>query len=464
MANKTQEAGLQPVSWQTRKLRTITLFVTASSIVWHAQTMSKSHDLDEFLVCGRKANAPLVAFSILASCIGGSATIGMAGLAWQCGTPAFWWLGTGVIGLIILGLFVAKKYRQTGARTMPEIIAHYLGPQCAYISALLILFANVAIIAAQFSAMGLIVASLTGIGSTPALLLSALCLLSYTFLGGQQAVMRSDLWQFCVLFGALLLAFGFLCQNSACQAALLSSPIQIVNENFSWSRFRYFLIIIGTTYIICPMLCGRILSAKNGKTARNGALWAALGLTIVAVLITAIGIALQGLELGNIAPQKALTTGIAMILPEWGAYAVTLGLLSAIVSSADSCLLTAAAVGANDLNKAGGLQKIRIWLVLVTFGAVLIALHGKSLIGLLLAANDIFVAGMVGPTFVALMAGPQQGARRRGFLLAMLLGGLLGIGGATSGNPDYSMAGFGLALGISCFSALPWLTPAFCKK
>lgn len=416
-------------------------------------------DLDEYLVCGRKASTRLVAFSILASCIGGSATIGMAGLAWQCGTPAFWWLGAGVIGLILLGFFVAPKMRAARARTLPEVILAYLGPHCAWLCALLILLSNIAIIAAQFSALGIMLASLTGLRQNTALLLCSLALLAYTFLGGQKAVMKSDIWQFLILLGSLLLAFTFLLQEPACLDALRQTPLEAINADFSFSRLCYYLIILGGSFVIGPMLSGRILSAKDGQAARNGALLAALALALVAALITAIGIALQGISLGNIAPQDALAAGIAKALPSWAGAAITIGLISAVVSSADSCLLTAASVGANDLTgkKLGrGILSIRVWLVLIAAGSALLALNGKSLIALLLVANDIYVAGVVAPVFVAILTGRQTGWRRASFLCAMFLGGSFGLVAAATGEPSCSLIGFGAAASLSCLTILPW--------
>ena len=54
-----------------------------------------------FFVNSRSSGALITGTSILASCVGGSATIGMVGLAWLIGTPAFWWLGSGVCGLLL---------------------------------------------------------------------------------------------------------------------------------------------------------------------------------------------------------------------------------------------------------------------------------------------------------------------------------------------------------------------------
>ena len=77
----------------------------------------------DFFVNGRSSGAWHTGFSLIASCIGGSATMGMAGLAWQVGTPAFWWLGSGACGLALLTFFLAEKVRASGACTMPEMVA-----------------------------------------------------------------------------------------------------------------------------------------------------------------------------------------------------------------------------------------------------------------------------------------------------------------------------------------------------
>ena len=82
---------------------------------------------DAFFVNSRASGPWQVGISIIASCVGGSATLGMAGLAWQAGTPAFWWLGGGACGLFVLTLFLAKKVRESGAHTMPEMVDAFLG-------------------------------------------------------------------------------------------------------------------------------------------------------------------------------------------------------------------------------------------------------------------------------------------------------------------------------------------------
>ena len=70
-------------------------------------TARRAPDKETYFVNGRRSSANVVALSIVASCVGGSATMGMAGLAWQVGTPAIWCLLSGAAGLVLLSLFLA---------------------------------------------------------------------------------------------------------------------------------------------------------------------------------------------------------------------------------------------------------------------------------------------------------------------------------------------------------------------
>ena len=77
----------------------------------------------------RKSKTHQVGFSIIASCVGGSATVGMCGLAYAVGTPALWWLLSGAAGLVVLRLFMVPRIRSRGsALTMPEICLLYTSP------------------------------------------------------------------------------------------------------------------------------------------------------------------------------------------------------------------------------------------------------------------------------------------------------------------------------------------------
>lgn len=64
--------------------------------------------------------------------------------------------------------------------------------QATKICALIIVAAWTSILAAQFSSMGSIVSQMSAISAIDALLLGSCVIVCYTILGGQSAVMKSD--------------------------------------------------------------------------------------------------------------------------------------------------------------------------------------------------------------------------------------------------------------------------------
>ncbi len=88
----------------------------------------KHKDFEEFVVAGRRYGAGVVGVSIVASCVGASATIGMTGLAFSSGTPAFWWLGSGAVGLLVLSTLLARKVRRSNVFTLPDMAEKFISP------------------------------------------------------------------------------------------------------------------------------------------------------------------------------------------------------------------------------------------------------------------------------------------------------------------------------------------------
>ena len=109
----------------------------------------KAKEADDFFVAGRKGSSLFIVGSLLATIIGGSATVGMAGLGFQRGLTGAWWLLAGSVGLIILGAFFAGKIRQFALYTLPELIEKQYDRRMALASSVLIVIAWIAIIAAN---------------------------------------------------------------------------------------------------------------------------------------------------------------------------------------------------------------------------------------------------------------------------------------------------------------------------
>lgn len=418
---------------------------------------------DAFFVNSRRSGAWLVGISIIASCVGGSATIGMAGLAWQAGTPAFWWLGSGACGLVFLCVFLARKVRSSGATTMPEMADHWLGSDsiCGFsprrLVALIIVPAWLAILAAQFTAMASLVAALTGMSSAAALAVGAALIAAYSALGGQAAVMRSDMPQFFILaLGLLLALFWLLGANGGSPEHFDLSAVQLTNGEFPPSRLYYFLAVLGGSYVVCPMLFGRLLSARDERAAVNGCRIAIIGLVAFALLVTAIGLAARGMVSADCPPDQVMSA-LMRIMPTYVVLPLLLSLLSAVLSSADSCLITASTVLCNDLlPNARGVTaaRCRAAALVLGFCGYILATSGRGILDLLLMANDIYVSGVVAPVFFAMLLPRHLAPHAWVSLLALAVGGVLGLAGSITGSHSLVYLGMGISGGMILIWAL----------
>ena len=125
------------------------------------------------------------------------------------------------------------------------------------------------ILAAQFSALAAIIAPLTGMSFFMSLVMGAAAVVLYTAVGGQAAVMKSDILQYLIMLVALLIVLVVGIYHGGA-ASILAEPVVAVNAAFTVSDFTYFMVIIGGSYVVCPMLFGRFLSARDAAAARRG--------------------------------------------------------------------------------------------------------------------------------------------------------------------------------------------------
>ncbi len=409
--------------------------------------VKKAGSFQDFVLAGRRQGVSMVSFSLMASCIGGSATVGVVGMAYALGFPAFWWLGSGAAGLLILGFFLANKLRKYDASTLPDLAGALLGKRTRPLVSLIIVPAWLGITAAQFVAIAKILQPLTGMDQTMTIMACAFTVTVYATLGGQLSVLKTDFWQFLILSAALIASMGYLYVSQP--LPLSAFKMEFLNAQFSAHKLAYYMLIMGGSYVVCPMLFSRLFTARTPRTARLATLGASLGLVAMSLVITAIGLwaafYLPGIENGD----NVLTGAIVGQLPGILRVLLIFGLLAAITSSADSCLLTVGSIIEHDLFGKRRVGNIRLQILVCGILSALIAWRQPDIIGLLLDATTIFTAGVVAPVAVGLIAAPRRQMSQSWAMAAVLGGGILGIWSGYNGNIDLAMLGVGLSAALS---------------
>lgn len=410
----------------------------------------KVKNFDDYVVAGRKQSSPLVFMSLMATVLGASATVGIAARAESIGFAAFWWLAVGAIGFWFQAAFLSKPVHDLDVRTLPEIAEKTVGKTGRKLVALIIAVSWIGIIAAQFAAVaGFIGLVLGHDAGTQSVLITAVIVIVYTLLGGQLSVVRTDALQFGILtlgfFAAAVYLFGGFsgAENAALQTAgtLAASSstagnaglatfgnFNLLNEKFVASDLAIMLFTIGGAYFLGPDVISRNLVAKDATSARKAVVAGSFAILAFSVIIV-----LLGMWAATYAPATAgsatnplfrLASGV---LPLPLAALLSVGLLSALLSSADTCLINSAAIFGSDILNTRRISVVRISVVVIGIIATYLALQGKDIIGLLTMAYSVYTPGIVAPLAVAIIAHKRFKVKKTLWYAGVIIGGLFGL-------------------------------------
>lgn len=410
----------------------------------------KVKNFDDYVVAGRKQSSPFVFMSLMATVLGASATVGIAARAESIGFAAFWWLGVGAIGFWFQAAFLSKPVHDLDVRTLPEIAEKTVGKTGRKLVAFIIAISWIGIIAAQFAAVaGFIGLVLGHDAGTQSVLITAVIVIVYTLLGGQLSVVRTDALQFGILtlgfFAVAIYLFGGFSGTEiaaivngtaasangtvASSAGLATfSNFSLLNEKFGFADLAMMLFTIGGAYFLGPDVISRNLVAKDSTSARKAVVAGSF-----AILVFSVVIVLLGMWAATYAPNAAgssvnplfrLASGV---LPLPLAALLSVGLLSALLSSADTCLINSAAIFGSDILNTRRISVVRLLVVAIGIIATYLALQGKDIIGLLTMAYSVYTPGIVAPLAVAIIAHKKFSIKKSLWYAGVVVGGLFGL-------------------------------------
>lgn len=367
-----------------------------------------------YFVADRSGTTPAVTASLLATIIGGSSTVGLAGLGYSRGLVGAWWMLVGVIGLFALSLSIARKVRRYDVYTLPEMLEQqYGGTSLKIVASVLIATAWLGIIAAQFIAAGKILSALWPGHFDMLMIIAAGVCITYTVLGGQYSILRTDFIQsFFILSGIAISVVAGISAAGGMTGMEGKLPLSHfafpTSPDFSAMNLMTFLFFVGATFLVGPDIYSRIFCARNPSTARKSLALTAIIMIPIAFSITLIGMAARVL-LPGISPETALPSLVMTCLPIGLNGLVMAALLAAVMSSADTCILTTSTILSADvigpctgshMTETRLLMTSRIMALIVGFVALFIALKIRGIIASLLLGYTIYSGGLIIPVLL----------------------------------------------------------------
>ena len=433
----------------------------------------------DYYVAGRSIGPLVMMATVCATIIGGSGLMGRAGVAYSSGFKAVLTALPYLLGMFLFSGISGRisdigiKYDVT---SIPDLFSRRFGKTAKIILAAMVAFTMMGTVASQVTATATIINMLggsIGLSYEVGALIACVVFIVYTATSGLFGVVYTDVLQFymLLLFVYILIPVASLRQVGGFAAFTANLDPSLVKPYINGS-------ILGdiVTYLVFTMagaeMWQRAFAAKNRGAAKKGMF---LGTTVYGVTIALVffmGIVAHQIIGSDILDSYGTTDAVVpalaiRVLPIGLTGLALAGILSVIMSTADSYLLVSVQTCVHDIGKTfvpgmkdkTEIKLSRIFAVVLTLGALVIALYIKNAYNILMFAWSFYAAAAGLPAFAALF---WRKATSAGVIAGMVSGFVVCVGWKLAGQP------FGLGSTvpgtIACAIALVAVSLATCKN
>jgi len=450
--------------------------------------MRRNASAEDYFVSGRDMGRWHIGLSVVATDVGGGFSIGLGGLGFAMGLSGSWMLFTGLIGAWLAAVVLIPRVYKVGSAkrllTFPQLFGHFYDHRVALVAGVISVIGYLGFTSSQILAGAkLASAAVEGLDLGTALLIMGGIAIGYTVLGGMNAVIHTDTVQWIVL----LLGLTFVALPMAWQAvggwdaiAATVGPEMLALDNVRPVMLLNWAITIIPIWFVGMTLYQRIYASRSEREAKQA--WFIAGLfewPVMAFLGVSLGLlarvaAEQGLfselfPLGAAAmdPEIGLPLLLRTILPVGLMGIVLAAYFSAILSTADSCLMAASGNlltdivhrKRDDVPVKRQLRLSQLFTLLLGLVALALAATMENVLALMLHSYAFMVSGLLVPLVAAVFFGQRD---QRAALAAMIVGGSTTLALTLSGTTlpaglDANL--FGIAASTLCFITVARLAP-----
>lgn len=318
----------------------------------------RQRDIDDYFVAGRRMGPFTIGCLWLASWVGGASIVGSSSRAYELGVTGIWYVLALALGCLLFGLLLAARVKRLGDAsrhlTYPDFIEEHYDGRTRVIATVTTVLAFTAYSAGQLVAAGAILQVLLGWDYSQALMLASAIVILYTATGGYLAVTYTDWIQFVLLFvGIVLIGIPIAIQQAGTWSDLHTAlpPSYFDPGAWGWGRIVALSASIVLSFFVAMDSYSRSFAARDESAARNGALLAVVFMLPIAVGATWLGMAAAALFPGTENSSGILTLFVLETFPVGLKGLVLVGVLAAVMSSADISILTASANYTRDIHQ-----------------------------------------------------------------------------------------------------------------
>ncbi len=410
--------------------------------------MRKNKSKEDYFVGGRSMSAGHIGLSVVATDVGGGFSIGLGGLGFTMGLSGSWMLFTGLLGAWLSAVWLIPKIYPIAKKhnflTFPQTLAYHYGKRVALVAGIISFIGYVGFTSSQILA-GAKLASATfpAITINNAALLIGVIAVGYTVVGGIKAVIYTDTVQWIILMVGLVfigipIGYYHIGGWQALNTYVPSNFLSLTNVGFV--QVFNWLITIVPIWFVGMTLYQRIYACKDVKTAKRA--WHIAGLfewPIMAFMGVALGlfsrVAFEQGMFTNIgfAPGSQMDAELGLplllsnILPVGLIGLMMAAYFSAIMSTADSCLMAASGNFMTDIleyfkpiNHKDAIKYSQIITLAIGAIAMVLATMMHSVLDMMLYSYAFMVSGLLVPVVGSLVCKKPNSMAA---MLSMIFGG-----------------------------------------
>jgi len=415
---------------------------------------------DDYLLAGRRLTLPAFVMTLVTTWYGG--ILGIGEYTYRYGIANWFVFGLPYyVAALIFAVFFAKRARRTRFRNLPDQLYGAYGQTAARAGALIVFLMTLP--AGYVLMVGVTVAMIFHISVKAAIVIGTLISVGYVYLGGFQSVVRTDKFQFYLMYAGFIVLLGFLWAEAGSPAAIWAqlppSHTTPTGGQSVWAILVWYFIALAT--LIEPTFYQRCYAAKDERTARRGIL-ISIGFWLFFDLLTT----LTGLYTIVLYPHLADPVQSFPLLAQdylpigvRGLFWVTL--LAVIMSTVDSYTFVAAVTGGRDLvlgrtyagDDKAEMRATRAALPVVALGAMVIALYFRSVVDIWYVFGTVGTPALLLPVITTFFPRVRFGVKAA--LVNMVVAGGLAlfweVAGQITGKatPPWSVPAIYPALAVS---------------
>jgi len=269
----------------------VVIYIVATS--WMSIRL-RGKTTEQFMVAGRSAPAVVIAILLLSEFIGAKSTIGTSQEAFKVGMAASWSVLAASIGFVLFGMFLAKRFYQSGEFTISGFVAQKYGKTAKLVVSAVMIYALFIVNVGNYVSGAAAISTVLKINLPTAAVITAIVSTIYFAYGGLKSVLYVTILHSAVkILGIGILVWVALSMTGGVSPMMHAMPQHYFTWNGGLSGGTIGAWIVGTAGAIfsTQFIIQAISGARSAEDARKSTLIAAALCVPIALALGLLGVA-----------------------------------------------------------------------------------------------------------------------------------------------------------------------------